>query len=599
MSSIILFIKRFVLIILSLIVGLAASSCSTSSKKGRGANNREGIENKNPRDVLIKPINEKEVFKKISQFESALKSRGKNLTKSDWKLHDELLAIYMQLKNELISGAKIRIPARSKLGVELLSFCLNSGRAAPVKNEVYSWVKKATNIPYYEEIIKLSSQNNIEQQDAQTLLWNLGNKTYWENYPERLKTILQKIDPKVESKLPSKINDRVKEEAIDYIKNQIPLIDKVEDTLSFIEGEYYKYEDFARSVEELTSKYELKETKELTPIDNTSLYSGIKSDGYSAQNITFYNPTNKAQELDLSQYYLEPKRKDVQRIGVAGRPSQSNPHLLSQLEKVLYESMARLGVGFTPGLNDAADIYELLIGKDFVNGEVLTWGERLLSGVGLIAGSGMGFRYAARAANAPEEFLSQFERGFKNVASKELSLSSANMRAVRDFIEQTESTRDAIRASPTLRKVFEDANFKKTDFYVRPNGEVIPAKGYRYISSNAPYRDELVRTGRIPENPKGTYLSFNRYDQSMEAREKLQLFPDNDAGMRIEFDTEQMLDDIQIPRGRYGSADYLEPLTKDYPQYGVGAATQAITNRSIQASQIVDLKTGQSIYEAK
>lgn len=128
---------------------------------------------------------------------------------------------------------------------------------------------------------------------------------------------------------------------------------------------------------------------------------------------------------------------------------------------------------------------------------------------------------------------------------------------------------------------------------------VIPARGYRYISSKAPYLEDLERSGRIPENPHGTYVSFSNYERQDLARQKLQLPNENDAVIRIEFDTKQLLTDVRIPRGRYGTADYLEPLTKDYPEFGVGRGTQAITNSGIQASRIVDLNSGKVLYEAK
>lgn len=579
---------------------LSTTSCSTLPTKTGGSKiPRQEIEKKTPHSVAVKSINEKETLRKIGQFESAVRKRVSGLTQTDWKLHDDLLATYIQLKGQLIQGTKIRVPARSRFKIDLPSFCLNSGRASPTDTEGFQWIKKDPNILYYKELLKLSSANEIKQTDAQTLLWNLQNKTHWENYPDDLKAILQKIDPKASLKLPSKVKDAVKDTAIDYLKSQVPFADKIEDAVSLVEGEYYKYDDYARSIQEVVSKYSLEKTDTLTPVPSTALYSDIQSEGYSIQNVTLYNPTNQHQEIDLADYYLQPDRKDVQRIGLTGRSQQSGLDLLVRLEKVLYDSMARFGLGFTPIFGDVADIYELLTGKDFLNGQDLRWGERLLSGVGIVVGSGAGYRYAARAAHAPEEFIPKFERGFAQVAKREINLSTQELKNAREFIAQTKATEKAIQASPTLRKTFENPNFKKTDFYVRPNGEIIPAKAYRYVPSTAPYREELVRTGRVPENSNGTYLSFNKYDQPGIARDRLQLYEKNDAAIRIELDTKQVLEDVRILRGRYGTADHLEPLTKDYPEYGVGRATQAVTYEGIQASRIVDLKTGKVIYEAK
>jgi len=127
-------------------------------------------------------------------------------------------------------------------------------------------------------------------------------------------------------------------------------------------------------------------------------------------------------------------------------------------------------------------------------------------------------------------------------------------------------------------------------FYVRTAGEVIPATGYRYVSSSAPYLDDLVRTGSIPANQKGTYVSFDRFDDPATAAGKLQV--PHDAAIRVEFDTLQIIDDVRVPHGQWGTASHLEPLTVDFARFGPGGATQAITNLPIQASEIVDLRTG-------
>ncbi len=37
-------------------------------------------------------------------------------------------------------------------------------------------------------------------------------------------------------------------------------------------------------------------------------------------------------------------------------------------------------------------------------------------------------------------------------------------------------------------------------------------------------------------------------------------------------------------------------MTKDYPEFGDGGATQAVTNASFKIGRIIDLKTGDIIY---
>ena len=128
----------------------------------------------------------------------------------------------------------------------------------------------------------------------------------------------------------------------------------------------------------------------------------------------------------------------------------------------------------------------------------------------------------------------------------------------------------------------------RADFYVTPNGDVVPSTGYRYMSRNAGYIPTLKETMEIPANDKGTYITFDRFD--MPAPEKLQV--PHDASIRGSFDTLQIIDDIRTPNGMWGKAGWLEPITKDFPEYGSGGATQAVTNQKIVLDRIDDLLKG-------
>jgi hypothetical protein len=74
---------------------------------------------------------------------------------------------------------------------------------------------------------------------------------------------------------------------------------------------------------------------------------------------------------------------------------------------------------------------------------------------------------------------------------------------------------------------------------------------------------------------------------------------ENDAPIRLEFDTKQILDDIAIPHGDFGKAEHLEPLTADFPKFGLGGATQAITHKPIEVKRISNLQTGELLYERR
>ena len=138
-------------------------------------------------------------------------------------------------------------------------------------------------------------------------------------------------------------------------------------------------------------------------------------------------------------------------------------------------------------------------------------------------------------------------------------------------------------------KVVDEASVFKggttTDFYVSPSGDVVPATGYRYVSENAPYLDDMTNNMTIPANADGTYFSFDNYDVANPGA----LQVPHDASVKVSFDTLQIIDDISVPYGNWGKASYLEPITIDFPQFGSGGATQVITHSQITIKSITKL----------
>ena len=59
--------------------------------------------------------------------------------------------------------------------------------------------------------------------------------------------------------------------------------------------------------------------------------------------------------------------------------------------------------------------------------------------------------------------------------------------------------------------------------------------------------------------------------------------------MKDKFRYVTIVDDVEIPKGKWGKADYLEPITKDFPEFGKGGATQAITHKEIKVDKIEHL----------
>ena len=147
---------------------------------------------------------------------------------------------------------------------------------------------------------------------------------------------------------------------------------------------------------------------------------------------------------------------------------------------------------------------------------------------------------------------------------------------------------DALRGSVAGRGVRRGSGetpvSRRPDFYVAPNGDVIPATGYRYSARNV-LLIQNAKKGYMVARSDGMYFSFDKIDDAIIAQGKLQI--PYRPEYRISFDTLDILDDLHIPKGNWGRANYLEPITKDFKIFGPGGATQAVTYSKIKS--IIDI----------
>jgi len=373
-------------------------------------------------------------------FKSAVLAKNGKLSLADWRLHDELLQQYIRLRNNNLRA--FQIPARSRMTKDFLSFCLNSGNAGPSENEVYRWAKGRTEIPYLNELLAGFSKNkNWAQHDIQSTIWNLQNEASWEQYPSHIKSILQSIDANAAIKLPSDLKARATGEITNILLDNVPGLNEIKNATDHIRGRYYDYKDYADSIRRRgVDSTGLPSDDEAFEFPDSDVFASTQSHGYSSQTITFYNPTDRPFTVDLTQYHLVPVREKVQRIGL-GRVDDGagSDQLLEALEDGLFGTMLRMGIGFTPGLSDVADIYELLLGQDFISGRALSATDRVFAGLELLSGTGMGIRFAERALYAPERYAANFEHGFSHVAQKEMRLANVEREEVARFMSEAKT----------------------------------------------------------------------------------------------------------------------------------------------------------------
>ncbi len=115
-------------------------------------------------------------------------------------------------------------------------------------------------------------------------------------------------------------------------------------------------------------------------------------------------------------------------------------------------------------------------------------------------------------------------------------------------------------------------------FYVTADGTAIPATGYRAVGGPAV---EQAEAGNLMSANPQTYVTFTDISGMGGADAKSVLQLEREPSHYATFDTLQIIDDLSVPTGRWGTSSIMEPITTTFPEYGIGGATQATTKTPI------------------
>jgi hypothetical protein len=142
----------------TLIIGFVLGCNSIPVKPTASKKNKSEIEKKV--ELIKRPadtFSENQIRVKMTKLSEALK-KGR-LTENEWRIHDELLSIYSDLKNRSIN--RVVIPARSKISISFETYCLDPNKAVPAKKEQYVWQKASPGIKYFKELLELRRTGGI------------------------------------------------------------------------------------------------------------------------------------------------------------------------------------------------------------------------------------------------------------------------------------------------------------------------------------------------------------------------------------------------------------------------------------------------------
>ena len=193
----------------------------------------------------------------------------------------------------------------------------------------------------------------------------------------------------------------------------------------------------------------------------------------------------------------------------------------------------------------------------------------------------VGKEYADDLADSTKKGITKAAKSTETVKkAAEKKAASTIQDGAAETVTKKESLLDRVKKwwKESTKESGEKNKSRKADFYVTSKGDVVPSTGYRYCSANN-LAVQTAKDGYIEATNKGMYFSFDKIDDSIIAQGKLRI--PYRPEYRISFDTLDIIDDIHIPKGDWGKADYLEPITKDFKKFGPGKATQAITYSTI------------------
>lgn len=251
----------------------------------------------------------------------------------------ELLIAYNKLNTHTRQN-ELKLTPLSKTDILFGSFCANSKKAIPEQNELFQWKKGPKNLILKDILDFYRKTPGLDKESIQEIIWNIENQTYYESYPDNLKAIIQKANPNAAIILPSKFKE-------DLIDNIIP--NEIEKNINLVRGQYYSYSDLRKIFVQNKSNLILPKDRIYAEIPNTEIFTSTASQGFEYQTISFYNPTTNQQIINVSEYYLNPYRTDVQPIILASVVPVSN-EIQNILEQSALKMLGYLGSQY-PSLN--------------------------------------------------------------------------------------------------------------------------------------------------------------------------------------------------------------------------------------------------------
>lgn len=196
----------------------------------------------------------------------------------------------------------------------------------------------------------------------------------------------------------------------------------------------------------------------------------------------------------------------------------ANPTLLNKFKNA-FALIGRMGLGFIPVIGDASDLYEVLTGKDFVSGEDLGFGGRLLSAMGVLVGAGQQWREVAHGLENVENLI---HTKIPGVSTKEVS----SVAKAADKLAEEGNLYGRSKVGKTYNAHFEDGPLTDREaldsFSGKKYTEITPGSGekfYRVGDKEGPYWSRVKPTSQIRSmSENAIHPDWNKFEEVHELK---------------------------------------------------------------------------------
>ncbi|MFH0947708.1 MAG: hypothetical protein V1833_01740 [Elusimicrobiota bacterium] len=297
------------------------SSCATGLLKVKHLKNYDYSLLQN---VSYTPTDINHTIAKIQTLREQIQRYNTELTDKDYDdIIKELTPIVEEYKkySSIVNvtnkdNGTIIIPPKTRLTLKLNTYCLSSQKAAPGDDEPYilTSTNKVPDIPLYSEMMRYTNtKEKVNQHLKQNVIWNLQNKVKFEDLPREQRELLLKVDKNAYLKVNNYFKEIAKKGLGKLIDKHLPpKVDKVKEAIEIIKGKVYDYQEYAKRIERLSSKYKKPDNDRPVKAEGYEIYTSVKTNGYSNATVTFINTTDNSVEINS---YFEPLRKDIQPLG--------------------------------------------------------------------------------------------------------------------------------------------------------------------------------------------------------------------------------------------------------------------------------------------